>query len=127
MELVFENYVSTTVLDTKGTVMNAVGADGSIELIEKNFADLSKRVAVILKKKNGTSLMVSCSKAVSEGLRNKTINKEHLFGFEILVGESDVPFISLPGGGNNISIAAKDIVVKDYVVTNALTFEDLIA
>ena len=105
--------------------MDLVGKDGFLELIPKNLRDTSKRVVVILKKKNGQSAMVTCSQQVSDGLRDKTIELGHVINFEILEGESGVPFISMPGGAL-ISIAVKSLVAKDYVA-QAISLEDIIA
>lgn len=119
----FERAEST--LETQGTVMSLVGKDGKLGLIPKNFKDATKRVVLILTKKNGTSAMISCSQAVSDGLRNKTIELGNVLGFEILEGESGIPFISLPAGGL-IEVAVKNITVKDFV-PSLTNYEELIA
>ena len=113
-----------SVLESQGTVKDLVGQDGFLELIPKNLQDVNKRVVVILKKKNGQSAMVTCSKPVSDGIRNKSIDLGHLINFEILEGDSGVPYISMPGGGL-ISVAIKSITAKDFVPT-AVAYEDLI-
>ena len=126
MAIQFAKYERTeSTLESQGTVMDLVGKDGFLELIPKNLRDTSKRVVVILKKKNGQSAMVTCSQQVSDGIRNKTIELGHVLNFEILEGESGVPFISMPGGAL-ISISVKSLTVKDYVAT-AVSLEDIIA
>lgn len=121
----FQNYQrAESTLETQGTVLTLVGKDGTLALIPKNFKDESKRVVVILKKKNGQSAMVSCSQQVSDGLRKGTIELGHILNFEILEGESGVPFISMPGGAL-IEVAVKTIKVKDFTPT-AVALEDLI-
>lgn len=126
MAIQFAKYERTeSTLESQGTVMDLVGKDGFLELIPKNLKDTTKRVVVILKKKNGQSAMVTCSQQVSDGIRNKTIELGHVINFEILEGESGVPFISMPGGAL-ISIAVKSLVAKDYVA-QAISLEDLIA
>jgi hypothetical protein len=126
MAIQFAKYERTeSTLESQGTVMDLVGKDGFLELIPKNLRDTSKRVVVILKKKNGQSAMVTCSQQVSDGLRDKTIELGHVINFEILEGESGVPFISMPGGAL-ISIAVKSLVAKDYVA-QAISLEDIIA
>jgi hypothetical protein len=125
MAIQFAKYERTeSTLESQGTVMDLVGKDGFLELIPKNLKDESKRVVVILKKKNGTSATVTCSKQVSDGIRNKTIELGHLVNFEILEGDSGVPFISMPGGAL-ISVAVKSITTKEYQ-PSAVAFEDLI-
>jgi hypothetical protein len=126
MAIQFAKYERTeSTLESQGTVMDLVGKDGFLELIPKNLRDTNKRVVVILKKKNGQSAMVTCSQQVSDGIRNKTIELGHVLNFEILEGESGVPFISMPGGAL-ISISVKSLTVKDYVAT-AVSLEDIIA
>ena len=126
MAIQFAKYERTeSTLESQGTVMDLVGKDGFLELIPKNLRDTNKRVVVILKKKNGHSAMVTCSQQVSDGIRNKTIELGHVLNFEILEGESGVPFISMPGGAL-ISISVKSLTVKDYVAT-AVSLEDIIA
>ena len=126
MAIQFAKYERTeSTLESQGTVLDLVGKDGTLELIPKNLRDTSKRVVIILKKKNGHSAMVTCSQQVSDGIRNKTIELGHVLNFEILEGESGVPYISMPGGAL-ISISVKSLTVKDYVAT-AISLEDAIA
>lgn len=112
-------------LESQGTVLSLVGKDGSLALIPKNFKDASKRVVVVLKKKNGQSAAVTCSQQVSDGLRNGSIELGHVLNFDILEGESGIPFISLPGGGL-MEFAVKSITPKEYAV-KAVSLDDLIA
>jgi hypothetical protein len=126
MELVFENYQAVeSTLTSLGTVAKAIGQNGSINLIPSNFKNDSVRVKLILKKEDGTSTGVTCSQKVSDGLRDKSIKVDHLLNFEVLYGESGIPFISLPGGGL-IEFAVKDLKATDYKV-EAVSFADLIA
>lgn len=112
-------------MESQGTVLSLVGKDGSLALIPKNFKDASKRVVVVLKKKNGQSAAVTCSQQVSDGLRNGSIELGHVLNFDILEGESGIPFISLPGGGL-MEFAVKSITPKEYAV-KAVSLDDLIA
>jgi hypothetical protein len=122
----FQNYERTeSTLESQGTVLELVGKDGSLALIPKNFKDTSKRVVVILQKKNGQSAAVTCSQQVSDGLRNGSIELGHVLNFEILEGDAGIPFISLPGGGLIVT-AVKSITAKDYA-PKAIALEDLIA
>lgn len=121
----FENYQRTeSTLESQGTVLELVGKDGTIALVPKNFNDASKRVVIILKKKNGQSAAVTCSQQVSDGLRNKTIEMGHILNFEVLEGESGIPFISLPGG-SLIEVSVKSLKVKEFTPT-AMSLDDLI-
>ena len=120
---VYERQEST--LQTLGTVLETVGNDGTISLIPKNFKDESKRVVVILKKKNGESASVTCSQQVSDGLRNKSIQLGQVLNFELLEGESGIPFISLPGGGL-MDFAVKSLKAKAYEPAS-VSHDDLVA
>ena len=121
----FQNYQrEESTLESQGTVLDLVGKDGALALIPKNFKDESKRVVIILKKKNGQSAMISCSQQVSEGLRNKSIELGHVLKFEVLEGEAGVPFITMPGGGL-IEVSVKTIKLKDFT-PNTASIEDLL-
>ena len=91
----------------------------------KNFKDLSKRVAVLFTKKNGQSVVVSCSAQVSNALRSGAMSKEQLIGMEVLENEDAIPFISMPSG-QLVEIELKTVKVKEFTVA-AVDFEDLIA
>lgn len=128
MNLEFKKYEgSETTLESLGTVANIVGKDGKLGLIPSNFKNPNKRVSIILTKKDGTSTMVSCSAAVSAGLRDKSITLGNVLTFEVLYGEAEVPFISLPGGAGVAETTVKSLVAEDFEVTSAVSLEDLIA
>lgn len=125
MAIQFAKYERTeSTLVSQGTVLELVGKDGNISFIPKNLKDLTKRVVVILERKNGTSVQITCSQPVSDGIRNKTIELGHLLNLEVLEGDSGVPYISMPGG--LIKVDVKSITVKDYVA-QAISFDDIIA
>ena len=112
-------------LTSVGVVSDLVGADGIISFIPKNLKDDTKRIALVLTKADGTSAMISCSKAVSDGLRDKSIKMSNVAGFEVLEGDSGISFISLPSGAL-VNFAVKDLTVENYV-PSAVNFEELIA
>ena len=92
----FERAEST--LKNYGTVREQVGKGGTIGLLEDNFKDTNKRVAVVLKKANGDSIVVSCSEKTSRALREKRATLPHLMEMSIVAGENGIPFISSQGG-----------------------------
>lgn len=120
---VFERQEST--LQSLGTVLETVGNDGTICTFDRNLLDLSKRVIIVLKKKDGTSAQVTCSQQVSDGIRAKTITLGQVLNFEILEGESGIPFICAPGGGL-MNFAVQDLVPKAYQST-IVNHNDLVA
>lgn len=119
-------------MTTLGTVAGLVGKDGKIKLIPRNFADTSKRVVVVLEKKNGTSATVICSERVSKGLRSKEITLAHLLGFNINEVEIEgevVNMITIPATASALpEFAVKGIAVEEYEAESSeVNFEDLIA
>ena len=114
---------SSAALESEGTVLDLVGKDGKISIIPRNFKDKSKRVVLILQKKNGKSASISCSAAVSEGLRNKTIDLGHVLNFNVITTDNGISFISMPAGAL-VTVEVKSIVVEDYVPT-VMSYEDL--
>ena len=83
MGLQFKNYQRES-LKTLGTVASNAGKGGAITLIDKNFNDHTKRVALVVKRADGMSAVVACSKAVSRGMRDQEITLSQVQGFPIL-------------------------------------------
>lgn len=131
MSLNFKKYVREDRTEV-GTVAQLVGKGGKIKLVPKNLADKAKRVAVILEKKNGESALVICSKAVSEGVRDKSITLSHLLGFTITEqlsadGET-INVITMPtGSGSLIEVAVDTVKIQSFEPSAELVPEDLIA
>ena len=126
MALEFKKYEGgSTELASEGTVLDIIGKKGNIGIIPKNFKDTSKRVALILTNSRGESTVVACSKAVSEGLRNKSITMNHVAGFEILTNEKDQSFISMPANsGGLVTFTAAELTVEEFV-PSVMSYEDL--
>lgn len=122
--LEFKSYQGST-LASEGRVIDLVGKKGTISLIPRNFKDESKRVVVILTKEDGTSASVSCSKAVSEGLRNKTMKLEQLVGFNIVANEEGVPFIAAPSAGL-VTVSVESLTIENFT-PSVVSYEELIA
>ena len=115
-----------------GTVAQLVGKGGKVKFVPKNLADDSKRVTVILERKNGESAMVLCSKAVSEGIRAKTITLANLLGFsvteQLTVGGETINVITMPTGASNlIEVAVDSVKIAEFEPSSELVPEDLIA
>ena len=126
MALEFKKYEGgSSELTSEGTVLGIIGKKGNIGIIPKNFKDTSKRVALILTNSRGESTVVACSKAVSEGLRNKSITMNHVAGFEILTNENDQSFISMPANsGGLVTFTAAELTVEEFV-PSVMSYEDL--
>ena len=110
MALKFEKYTGTDLVNL-GTVATNAGKDGAITLIEKNFKNPNKKVALLIKLADGRSTVVACSTAVSAGLREHSITLSQVQGFPILettwdsineeTGKTEQVtgnFVSMPGG-----------------------------
>ena len=110
MALKFEKYEGTDLVNL-GTVATNAGKDGAITLIEKNFKNPNKKVALLIKLADGRSTVVACSTAVSQGLREQIITLSQVQGFPILettwdsineeTGKTEQVtgnFVSMPGG-----------------------------
>ena len=83
MALTFQEYNRTDLVNL-GTVATNAGKDGSITLIDKNFKNPNKKVALVIKLADGRSTVVACSTAVSAGLREQSISLSQVQGFPIL-------------------------------------------
>lgn len=126
MSLTFTNYErAESTLTDLGTVLSIVGKDGGIGLIPKNFKDSAKRVVLVLTKKNGTSTTVSCSKAVSDGLRDKSITLGNVLGLNLLENEDGVAFVSMPATGAQLqNYSVKSLKLTEYI-PQAINYEEL--
>ena len=123
--LEFKIYERTeTVLESLGTVLSVVGAKGKIAAIPSNLAS-NKRVVLILTKEDNTSSPVTCSTAVSAGLRDKSISLSQIMNFEILIGETEVPYISMPASAGLLTYEVKDLTPQDYAAPTVSSLEAL--
>ena len=113
MSIEFKVFQSTSNLVSEGSVLDLVGAKGTISRIPKNWNNPEKRVVLLLTREDGTSAAVSCSEAVSKMLRSKEITIEHVLGFQILTTENNVPFISAPATALQ-TVKVADLVVKAF-------------
>lgn len=124
--LEFKIYEREEDLTDLGTITSLLGPEGKIAIIPKNFKDATKRVALVLTKEDGTSAVVACSTAVSNGLRDKTITLGNVVGFSILENEDGIPFISLPAtnGAALQEHSLKSLKLTTYV-PKPVSYEDL--
>tara|TARA_B110000503_G_C6990620_1_gene347183 strand:+ start:87 stop:503 length:417 start_codon:yes stop_codon:yes gene_type:complete len=123
MALTFKNYESTELVNL-GTVATNAGKDGAISLIDKNFKNPAKKVALVIKLADGRSTVVACSTAVSQGLREQSISLSQVQGFPILETNWDTinaetgktesvtgNFVSMPNGSQ----------MEDFKITEEAT------
>ena len=116
-----------------GTIAEHAGPKGTIGLIQSNILDTTKRVALVLKREDGSSDVVTCSSAVSKGIRDKSISIEQLGAFMMFVQRTDKngapvdPYL-LVGMSNSATIKeyAIDTTVDAYEPAE-VNFDELVA
>lgn len=130
MALNFKNYERAERTEL-GTVAELIGKGGKIKLSPRNFADETKRVAVILEQANGASDMVVCSAELSKRLRSKEVTLSQLVGFTITEqlsasGEM-INIITMPTGGGLIEVNIDDVKATTYEPIATFNPEELVA
>lgn len=123
---------STTELVSLGTVKDLAGKNGKIAFIRKNYKDSSKRVVVLVTKKDGTSATIPCSKQVSDAFRAKEINVAQLLGLDIIETELEkdgklvkAQFVAMPATGGIHEISVDKVSVQELALEEATNVEDL--
>ena len=112
------------------TTVNVVGAGAKILMskanlakVEQTYDDDSKgynRVVIVLKKPDDSRLRLTCSKPVSKGIRDASINIKMLRTFPI--GEyiakdgTAIPQIQMPDGAGFTEVGDVDGETQDYQV-----------
>jgi len=118
-----------------GTILELVGKGGTVAPIAKNLKDLSKRVALVLTKKNGESATVTLSTAVSKLFRSKEIKLSQVIGLTVIEqdlgnGETmNVAVMPSREGTTLTHFAVDNMKVTDFAVdeVEAISLEELIA
>jgi len=95
----------------EGTLKALIGPKGTVQFVNKNWNDLTKRVVVLAKRADGTSAIITCSEAVSKDLRAGKMQVGHLLGLPVLTDDQERSFISLPAA---VGIDIDTIEVKPY-------------
>jgi hypothetical protein len=130
MALNFKNYERAERTEL-GTVAELIGKGGKIKLSPRNFADETKRVAVVLEQANGASDMVICSAELSKRLRSKEITLSNLIGFvvteQLSASGELINVITLPTGGSMIEINVDDVKQTAYEPVSTFNADELVA
>lgn len=119
LTLDFKAYEAKNNWATLGTVKELAGKGGSIGFIKQNWTKKDKNVAVLIERKDGTSVVVSCHSALSPKLRAGEINLKQLAGLSIIGtpdnedGTPGVRLIVLPGTGGTQKFAVDAIKVAE--------------
>jgi hypothetical protein len=126
----FKVYQSESVsLEDLGTLKTIAGKGGSISLIRKNFNNPDKRVAVVVKRKDGKSATIACSEPVSRMLRAKELNIAELAVLPVLENDKGIAYVCLPGGGTSLQSFDVDALKASKPVALSEEFlpEELVA
>lgn len=123
MAVEFKKYAGAdnATLEDQGTVKAIAGKGGKIALIRKNYNDATKRVAVLITRKDGQSAVVACSAQVSKALREKKMNINQLLGLSIVSNEDGLNFISM-GAAGAVQSFEVDKVKEQTVANEEATF-----
>lgn len=99
-----------------GTIAELTGVGGKIALIPSNFNNPDRRVVIVMRKADGTSATVTCSKPVSEGLRSKEIGLRQVQNFPIVEHVTSdgevIALVSMPSGGGLVEFNVTNEVVE---------------
>lgn len=131
MALNFKNYERAERTEL-GTVAELIGKGGKIKLSPRNFADETKRVAVILEQSNGDSDMVICSAELSKRLRSKEITLSQLVGFtvteQLSASGEVINVITMPSNSAGmIVVNVDDVKQTAYEPVTTFNAEELVA
>ena len=131
MALNFKNYQRADRTEL-GTIASVVGKGGSFRPASiNNWTDTSKRVVLVLAKKDGTSDLVTCSSEVSKRLRSKELKLSQLMGFTIVEqlttsGET-MNVVVMPNNGATLPAVEITDEIPAYEPVSTFNAEELIA
>lgn len=131
MALNFKNYQRADRTEL-GTIASVVGKGGSFRPASiSNWTDTSKRVVLVLAKKDGTSDLVTCSSEVSKRLRSKELKLSQLMGFTIVEqlttsGET-MNVVVMPNNGATLPAVEITDEIPAYEPVSTFNAEELIA
>lgn len=119
-------------LESFGTVASIVGAKGKLAIAPKSLLkNNTKRVVIIMTKKDGTSSTVTCSSKLSDAIRTALeggMTKVKVLAIvaklEVLQAEDDAtPFVTIPQGESTL----EQFTVEDLAKEKAVDYGDLVA
>jgi len=131
LNLKFEKYEGVN-LESFGTLASIAGAKGSLAFAPKSLlAGNTKRMVVVITKKDGESSTISCAQRVSEATRAALANgmkKADALGIisklEVIQADDDaVPYITFPAGQSTL----ESFTVEALAKVTLKSFEEAIA
>ena len=127
MAIDFKVYVMTE-REVLGTVNELAQAGGKLKFSQKSLNDKSKQLCVVIERKDGKSATVTCSKAVTAGLRaameNGTSKKKCLasiMALEVVEAPNGGNYVSAPAGAQGESFTVAELKKE------SVSFEELVA
>lgn len=99
-----------------GTLKDLAGKGGKLGFIPANFNNPEKQVAIVIKRADGTSTTVACSKPLSAMLRNKEITLGEVALFNVTEAPNGSNFVGLPlaAGNGMIEFEIDKLKTKAY-------------
>lgn len=128
MSVEFKIYESAT-LEVVGSLESLAGIGGKLRFTNKSMNNSKGQLAVVITKKDGTSAVVTCSKAVTAGVRKALENGTSA---KVCLGSLvKLDIVEAPNGGNYVSAPMGEGGVEDFTITDlrkvAVNYEDLVA
>lgn len=132
MAIAFKKYEKKeSALTELGTLKSLAGKGGKITFLRKNFANKSKRVALVVTQKDGKSAIIPCSQQVSDLIRNKEITINQLAGLQVVEGSNEAGdtthFVVLPQGGGAQEFSADKLKEESFELDAEFLPEDFVA
>ena len=128
MAVAFAVYESAT-LEVVGSLESLAGAGGKLRFTNKSMNNSKGQLAVVITKKDGTSGVVTCSKAVTAGIRKAL--EAGISAKKCLASITKLDIVEAPNGGNYVSAPMGEGGVEDFTIAElkkeAVNYEDLVA
>jgi hypothetical protein len=131
MAMKFEIYQRT---DRKelGTIAEIGGKGGSVRPANlKNWTDESKRIVLVIARKDGTSATATCSEQVTARLRSKELKLSQVLGLTVVEQKTRSGEIAnvvvMPNSGATLPAVEITDSIPTYQPVSTVSIEDLIA
>lgn len=126
MAVAFAIYESAT-LEVVGSLEGLAGKGGALKFTNKSLNG-NGQLAVVITRKDGTSAVVTCSKAVTAGIRSAL--EQGISKKRCLASIAKLDIVEAPNGGNYVSAPAGaqgESFTIEELKREAVNYEDLVA
>lgn len=127
MAVEFKIYESAT-LEVVGSLEGLAGRGGALKFTNKSLNNSAGHLAVVITKKDGTSAVVTCSKAVTAGVRSAL--EQGISKKRCLASIARLDIVEAPNGGNYVSPPAGaqgESFTIEELKKEVMSYEDLVA